>query len=99
MMTREAAVSRVSDAIDAEEPRHFHVDLVGDFIEGTPYTADALTVMDAVEQMERLRQSSHDSRGGRPVSVGQLNSCPRIRRFVLVDTCGRPTTRNQRLIR
>ena len=44
MLTKAEAVSRMIAVLNAEEPRHFHVGLVGYFIEGTPYSADALTV-------------------------------------------------------
>src|SRR5262249_55837729 len=34
----------MTEVLNAEEPRHFHVGLVGYFIEGTPLSADALLV-------------------------------------------------------
>jgi hypothetical protein len=44
MLTRDEAVRRLIDVFAAEEARHFHVGLVGYFIEGGLSTADALTV-------------------------------------------------------
>ena len=43
-MTRNDAVRQMIDAVGGSGARSFHVGLVGYFIEGQPYIADALTI-------------------------------------------------------